>query len=346
MNSDSILDQKEETKAFWESKMQPLESEPAVYNNQSASNNNNTNRSQRKSKDEQQMAAAVTAPAALSPPPGFVDSDSAPAEGDDGSRLDQQEPEPYLSAEDYAPVGSITFKAEVDDDVDLTDRTANRQQYIFGEQQQQDQVDDVDDGPTVREEPRTVTRPARDSYFEPAATSTNPTETLIEREIRLQKEREEAVLRERQLALELLEASRNKQHPSPPSAATQMNNNNNKSSAVVREAPMCFKPAQPPTAPAVVAIDPVVPVVVNKTAKGKSGSETVPAMSAAEIRISEEIRELKEREEELRRLRESNARNGIVGEETTMPSFATTDDEGLFSDVERDGSNGSETTSR
>lgn len=305
MNSDSILVRKEETKAFWEGKMQPLEPEeeqPQVYAN---------NKNQWNGKVER----------ALSPPPGFIDST-------DGA--EHHEEEPSLSADDYAPVGSITFKGN---DVPISDPD-RKQQYIFG---QQEEVEEEYEEPVVIQTERSVPPPSRPAprgeYFEPAsASSINPTETLIEREIRLQKEREEAVLRERQMALEALEAARKQQQK--PSAPVKN-----------KEAPMCSKPAQPP----VSSLEPVVTASkpVKKLSVPSSASESV--ISPAEIRISEEIRELKRREEELRRLRESNARN----EDGTMPSFATsgvTDDEGLFSDADRDvtssSSGGSEAASR
>ena len=122
----------------------------------------------------------------------------------------------------------------------------------------------------------------------------NPTESLIEREIRLQKEREEALANERRQALLL--ANQNKLPVS---------------SGSVRKPEAT--PLAPPAPPAPSA-----------------------EVSSAELRISEEIRELKRREEELRRMREASAsRTDPEGMDSDhMPSMSTSGDEGLYSDAD------------
>jgi len=124
----------------------------------------------------------------------------------------------------------------------------------------------------------------------------HPTESLIEREIRLQKEREEALANERQQALLLanqkktLATSAGMRKPELPPPLQQ------------------HPPLQCPT----------------------------PEVSSAEMRISEEIRELKRREEELRRIRDSSA--GRIDPEGAdsdhMPSMSISGDEGLYSDAD------------
>ena len=120
----------------------------------------------------------------------------------------------------------------------------------------------------------------------------NPTESLIEREIRLQKEREEALANERQQALLLAN------HKKLPA------------STGIRKPEATLAPQL--TTPATTEV------------------------SSAELRISEEIRELKRREEELRRIREaSTGRIDAEGMDSDqMPSMSTSGDEGLYSDAD------------
>lgn len=292
----------------------------------------------------------------LSPPPGF-DNDFF-----DNEQIEtaEQEDEPILSNMEFTDVASITFKSD--------DSTLDTKPFvIFGSFEDGGPIDEVDaTAPTT-----TVIAPAplsdavfseaksqtshdirpKSLYFEPdcdsscsddeletgvGATSflinkgvhsisphSNPTETLIEREIRLQREREEAVLLERQKALQMLEATR-KQAKLPEAAPRKphMAESNKKEGHKVTQSGEYVKKAE-----------------------SKKSMEVL--VSPAEIRISEEIRELKQREEELRKLRESNVRNVQNGCEDPS-SFATngvTDDEGLYSDAERDVSS-SEANSR
>ena len=155
--------------------------------------------------------------APLSPPPGFEAGFLAdknhdrrePAETGDNSA-------DILSSDDFIPVGCVTVVA--DDEITnepLTptptptpappDATDNKKQYVFG-------FPDGDEPAAPETLPKTVIKRAAgknifpQTYFDVGdvavgAGSNNPQETLIEREIRLQKEREEAVLRERELAL-------------------------------------------------------------------------------------------------------------------------------------------------
>ena len=260
----------------------------------------------------------------LSPPPGFIDNDA-----EEESIRNGDDEEPSLSGDDFASVGSITFK-----DAPIEPVPSKQPGYFFGQQDDNEDDSEDEEEPPIKAVERNTTRVV---YFEPdhpPAAAANPTETLIEREIRLQKEREEAVLRERQLALEMLESRKLQQQQQQQK----------------KEAPMCFKPAQPPVVIQQQPVEqPQPPVASVKrepvSKKTSSGSSDGPALTPAEIRISEEIRELKEREEELRRRhREENQLVSLAA------SGGATEDEGLggFSDPERDvsSSNSSEATSR
>ena len=274
----------------------------------------------------------------LSPPPGFdndLHEESEEAELND---------EPVLSSEDdFVDVASITFKGE----------SESKPFVLIGNYEEQHRVDVVDHAPV-----QTAAVQTEKPYFEPDRTSyysdddddsddvssltnsktvnfvrshPNPTETLIEREIRLQREREEAVLRERQKALESLEASRKqgttttavgaKVPEVAPRKSLMAASESNKKEGLV------YSNGAPPAE-----------VAVKKTKEAKSKASQV-LVSPAEIRISEEIRELKRREEELRQLREANARNNTPnGTRSEDPSsYATsgvTDDDGVYSDPE------------
>lgn len=291
----------------------------------------------------------------LSPPPGF---DNDFQEENEEAELND---EPALSSEDdFVDVASITFKGDLDSKQPLV--------LIGNYEDSHPVMDIVDHAPVATAAPvinavQTAAVQTEKPYFEPDRASSysdddeesdspsssttgkavnfirshpNPTETLIEREIRLQREREEAVLRERQKALEILAATR-KQTTTTTTTATKAPEVAPRKSLMGSESNKkeTCKPAQP------------AEFVVKKTTETKKATEVV--VSPAEIRISEEIRELKRREEELRQLREANARNNTPNGGTEDPSFyatsGATDDEGLYSDAERDVSS-SEANSR
>ncbi|XP_057370275.1 uncharacterized protein LOC130691352 isoform X3 [Daphnia carinata] len=343
VNSESILVKKEETKAFWEGKMQSELEEPIPLTR--------NNRIKTESQPLQRQQST------LSPPPGF-DNDLLDNEQDEAA---EQEEEPILSNMEFTDVASITFKGD-DSAVDI------KPFVVFGSFEDGGSIDDVDaTAPTstaiapaplsvaVPNEPKSQTshdiRP-KSLYFEPERDSSssddeletevsaasfsvnkgvhsisphsNPTETLIEREIRLQREREEAVLLERQKALQMLEATR-KQAKLPEAAPRKPH----MAESNKREGHKVSQPGE-----------------FVKKAESKKAMEVL--VSPTEIRISEEIRELKRREEELRQLRESNVRNVQNGCEDPS-SFTTngvTDDEGLYSDAERDVSSSEANSSR
>lgn len=306
---------------------------------------------------------------ALSPPPGFDNdfNDENPIEESDVN----EEDEPSLSNTEFIDVASITFKSDSNSDT--------KPFVIFGtfEDSHIDAIESDQFGAvsalTVPSVPVQVEKPQRNHdirpkplYFEPDRASSssdnelepesprsfsggkgisfvnshpNPTETLIEREIRLQREREEAVLRERQKALEILEATR-KQTKIPEAAPRKslMAESNKKEvhkpTVAVASAPLTQQSAD------------FVATVKKAPVETKKATEVL--VSPAEIRISEEIRELKRREEELRQLREANARNNTQNGSEDPSSFTAsgvTDDEGLYSDAERDVSS-SEANSR
>lgn len=355
VNSESILVKKEETKAFWEGKMQS-ESEEIVPL---------TNGRNQRIKMEKQLQRQ---PMALSPPPGF-DNDFF-----DGGQIEEPNlnEEPSLSNLEFIDVGLITFKSDPNSD--------SKPFVIFGSFEDSHIDANIENELTAPapapvgltapassvqvEKPRKMAdqRP-KSLYFEPDRDSSssddneaepesphsfsgnkggisiinchpNPTETLIEREIRLQREREEAVLRERQKALEILEATR-KQSKVPEAAP--------------RKSLMAESNKKDVYKPTVSTQQQQTEIVVSKKSTvetKKSNSEVV--VSPAEIRISEEIRELKRREEELRQLREAQNNNNARNNSDDPSSFTTsgvTDDEGLYSDAERDVSS-SEANSR
>ena len=295
----------------------------------------------------------------LSPPPGF---DNDFFDNDQNGEVEHEKnDEPILSNMEFTDVASITFKGDDSPDLDT------KPFVIFGSFEDSP-IDEVDAtapafSAVVPEPPVSVAVSSESKsqkshdvhpktlYFEPDRDSScsdddlesdmsptsfsigkgvhsisphsNPTETLIEREIRLQREREEAVLLERQKALEMLEATR-KQAKLPEAAPRKslMTESNKREGHKANQSGEFVKKAEP-----------------------KKATEVL--VSPAEIRISEEIRELKRREEELRQLRESNVRNTQNGSEdpsSFTPSGAT-DDEGLYSDAERDVSS-SEANSR
>lgn len=343
VNSESILVKKEETKAFWEGKMQSEMEEPILLTR------NNRTKTESQPLQRQQNT--------LSPPPGF-DNDFFDSEQNE---TPEQEDEPILSNMEFTDVASITFKSD-DSALDM------KPFVIFGSFEDGGSIDDVDaTAPTttaIAPAPLSVAIPnelksqtshdirPKSLYFEPDRDSScsddeletevgaasfsankgvhsisphsNPTETLIEREIRLQREREEAVLLERQKALQMLEATR-KQAKLPEAAPRKPH----MAESNKREGHKVSQPGE-----------------VVKKAESKKPMEVL--VSPAEIRISEEIRELKRREEELRQLRESNVRNVQNGCEDPS-SFTTngvTDDEGLYSDAERDVSSSETNSSR
>lgn len=340
---------KEETKAFWEGKMQS-ESEEIV-----PLTNGRNHRIKMEKKLQRQ-------PIALSPPPGF-DNDFF----DDGGQTEEPElhEEPSLSNLEFIDVASITFKSDGNSD--------SKPFVIFGSFEDSHIDAAIDNNVTAPavvtanvqvEKPRKMhdQRP-KPLYFEPDQASSssdnelepesphsfssnskgtisvinghpNPTETLIEREIRLQREREEAVLRERQKALEILEATR-KQTKVPEAAP--------------RKSLMAESNKKEVSKPTTQQQQQQTEFVVSKKSSAVETKKTTDVViSPAEIRISEEIRELKRREEELRQLREANARNNTPNNSEDPSSFTTsgvTDDEGLYSDAERDVSS-SEANSR
>ena len=358
--------------------MQPLDDSYPIASN-STKNNVNINNNRFVQKQQQ--------PVALSPPPGFDnDFDGVSSSRYSGlDETDRQQQQSSLSNDDFTEVASITVVSgsatpEPDGiDFDRRKQMVQQEQYVFGDEDDEEEEEEaeVEDYATTRNGGGKSTAPReklivkqmrpKPEYFERPPSSidddlddldeeddlpvsvtsrssggTNPTETLIEREIRLQREREEAVLRERQMALEMLQANRKNSSKNKVMAEQEMNNK--------KEAPMCFKPAQPPTVVAAAAAAPEVMVLAtsNKTRPEPKKQQQTETISSAEIRIAEEIRELKRREEELRKLRDIRGQqNGGVGED--LPSFTpsgATDDEGLYSDAERDASNSSDANSR
>ncbi|KAI9564967.1 hypothetical protein GHT06_008708 [Daphnia sinensis] len=343
VNSESILVKKEETKAFWEGKMQSEMEEPILLTR------NNRTKTESQPLQRQQTT--------LSPPPGF-DNDFFDNEQNE---TPEQEEEPILSNMEFTDVASITFKSD-DSAIDI------KPFVVFGSFEDGGSIDDVDaTAPTttaiapaplsvaIPNEPKSQAshdiRP-KSLYFEPDRDSScsddeletevgaasfsvnkgvhsisahsNPTETLIEREIRLQREREEAVLLERQKALQMLEATR-KQAKLPEAAPRKPHTTESNK----REGHKVSQPGE-----------------FVKKAESKKAMEVL--VSPAEIRISEEIRELKRREEELRQLRESNVRNVQNGcdDPSSFTTNGVTDDEGLYSDAERDVSSSEANSSR
>jgi hypothetical protein len=310
-----------------------------------------------RTKVDQQPQTLQRQHSTLSPPPGF---DNDFLDNDQNEEVEQDD-EPILSNMEFTDVASITFKG--DDSSELETKPF----VIFGSFED-GPIDEVDTSapaisaiapaPPITAVVLAGSKPERTHdvrpkslYFEPDRDSScsedelesdmsptsfsigkgvhsisphsNPTETLIEREIRLQREREEAVLLERQKALEMLEATR-KQAKLPEAAPRKslMTESNKRDGHKANQ-----------------------PVEFVKKAEPKKAAEVL--VSPAEIRISEEIRELKRREEELRQLRESNGRNTQNGSEdpSSFTTSAVTDDEGLYSDAERDVSS-SEANSR
>jgi len=366
--------------------MQPLDDSYPIASN-STKNNVNINNNRFAQKQQLQQQQQQQQPVALSPPPGFDnDFDGVSSSRYSGlDETDRQQQQSSLSNDDFTEVASITVvsgSATPEPDVvdfDRRKQMVQQEQYIFGDEddeEEEEEAAEVEDYATTRnggvgkstaarEKPIVKQVRPKPEYFERPPSSidddlddldeeddlpisvtsrssggTNPTETLIEREIRLQREREEAVLRERQVALEMLQANRKNSSKNKVMAEQEMNNK--------KEAPMCFKPAQPPTVVTAPAPEVMVLATSNKTRPEPKKQQQTETISSAEIRIAEEIRELKRREEELRKLRDIRGQqNGGVGED--LPSFTpsgATDDEGLYSDAERDASNSSDANSR
>lgn len=269
----------------------------------------------------------------LSPPPGF-DGETMhfPAE-------ESQASEPFLGNDDFVDVGSITFKEDDDEESKLYaqfDREEDNESFAGG----QSSADSVQ----FERNPVKGSRPIPALYFEPdqssrdesdddleAASSVssfsmkepvhnhhNPTETLIEREIRLQREREEAVLRERQRAMELIAVKKHSKTTETVSIAQPEETEKRR----------------------VMPVDNESVTSTRKPVEPKRLVESAPVVSAAEIRISEEIRELKRREEELRLLREAQAQmrdqQHSAVDHSSLIANAVNEDEGLYSDAERD----------
>lgn len=307
--------------------------------------------------------------AALSPPPGF---DNDTVDGHVASFEPELNEEPVLGSMDFIDVASITFKGDPEEE------TESKPFVVFGSFDDS-HIDVVEAEPmaplslaptataSIQTEKPQRSRDVRPKplYFEPDRASSssdnefepdspasfssgrgthgshpNPTETLIEREIRLQREREEAVLRERQKALEILEATRKQTKATEPTPRKSSPAESNKKEGIKSHSPA-----------ASVGTQSASELVVKKTNPVETKKSTEMLISPAEIRISEEIRELKRREEELRQLREANARNHHQMNNEDPTSFITTtsagvtDDEGLYSDAERDVSS-SEANSR
>lgn len=350
------MDKKDETKAFWEGKMQSEFEDQQVVPS-------------RKSKADQQQLLLTRQHQTLSPPPGWDNNDFFGQEQDDHvddeDERAQLNDEPTLSDE-FTDVASITFKS---DDSSLESKSAGHSENGHADE------DELDSAPLTNSVAVQVEKPSRPAayestrhtpaYFAPdrgcsssddeeevdsragkggyfSNNQSNPTETLIEREIRLQREREEAVERERQEALQILEATRRQQQqPTPqqrevqtkaPDAAAR------KSYTVESNKKEAYN-KQVIQSSAEFTKKVTAPEPIKKTASDI-------AVTPAEIRISEEIRELKQREEELRLLREANARNQNVNDDpSSYTASGVTDDEGLYSDVDRDVSS-SEANSR
>lgn len=264
---------------------------------------------------------------AISPPPGFETMKSA------------QVAEPLLGNDDFVDVASITFKGEDERDegrafVQFDDDDDDGGDFIAGQKLDRNPAPGSHPLPALYFEPDHSSREESDDELEasssvasfsmkeqPVNSHHNPTETLIEREIRLQREREEAVLRERQRALELVEAAR--KHSK--TCETAPTSNHEDAGADKRHAG---------------DVESSRKTVVET--KRPPSVESNSAVSPAEIRISEEIRDLKRREEELRALREAHAHvrlqhsGSAVEHSSSLIASAATEDEGLYSDAERD----------
>ena len=272
IDGESILANKDQTKLYWETKM---------LDAQNAGNNNDIHHSSVYNSKASIHPAKMEAP--LSPPPGF----ESPREAQHNGHFLQ-------STDEFVEVGSIIVEDDNESDVTLPEHKA---------------VDDVihyDPPPVEKVMQRSVdkvaTRRMPETYFNDVHTD-NPQETLIEREIRQQREREEALARERELALQMLQAAQNqKQQPKE----------------VKKEASPA--PVATPVPVAAPALTPAIrkdtrtpkkssPVAESKSPRTEDDSVNYQFISSAELRISEEIRELRRREEELRILREANARN-------------------------------------